>query len=345
MSYQTGTSTGPNDLIDKIRAFLESDGWTTNLFTTVGLGYRLHVQKTAADGTVMYFNFRSAIAEHGSTITGDNRDYQPETYNYGDITGILINGSTGYDVGLSWDMQPDYPRSLDDPYPDTNSMASCMTAMSTSAIPAYYIFSVDDTVNIVVEVTSGEFQFMSFGLLEKQGVYTGGQFFSASYDSYEPNYERQYIYSTNIPNYFSANTHGESHGAVYVDADSVASFRRAAGAQLPEIKFPCVTSGHYSSPTNTQCGFASFFWAKAPNYYNNIAAMCPIYTTLKRSDNKYSLLGWPSGVRFLNVLNYSAGQEVTYGSETWKIFPENSIPNYETNVQNRNCGFAFKKVV
>lgn len=347
MSYQTGTSTGPNDLIDKIRVFLLAEGWTVNLFTTVGAGYRLHVQKTAGDGTVMYFNFRSAIAEYGSTITGDNSSYDQPSYGgiEGRITGILINGSTGYDIGLSWDMQPNYPLSDDDATPATNSCASCMTAMSTSAIPAYYFFTVDDTVNIVVEVTSGEFQFMSFGLLVKQGVYTGGQFFSASYSSNQPTIERLYTYYSYIPHYFSAMLQGSFNGAVYVDADSVASFRIAGRTTYPEIKFPCVVSGKYSSGYNSQSGFASHFWAKSPNYYNNIAAICPIYTTLKRSDGKYSLLGWPSGVRFLNTLNYSAGQEVTYGSETWKIFPENSIPNYETNVQNRNCGFAFKKVV
>lgn len=346
MAYQTGTATGPDDLLDKIRTFLEADGWTTNLHTTVGAGYRLHVQKTASDSTVMYFNFRSATNEVGTTITGDNYNYMPDTYNFGTITaGILINGSTGYDVGQSWDTQPGYSLSLDDVTPATNSMASCMTAMSVSAIPAYYIFSTGDSVHIVVEVTSGEFQFMSFGLLVKQGVYTGGQYFSASYNSVQPNYERTYLYNQEIPHYFASLRSGRSHGAVYVDADSVADWRIANATTYAEIRFPCVVSMKYSQATSSQQGLASTFWGKSPNYYNNIASMCPIYVMLYRADTNYSLLGWPEGVRFLNVLNYSSGQELTYGTETWKIFPENSIPDYETNVQNRNCGFAFLKVV
>lgn len=345
MAYQTGTSTGPNDLIDKLRTFLEGDGWTTNLFTTVGSGYRLHVQKTASDSTVMYFNFRSAIAEHGTTITGDNRTYLNDGYYYGDVTGLLVNGSTGYNVANVWDEQPGYPYSQDVVGDGLNSMAMCMTEMSISAIPAYYFFTIDDTVNIVVETTSGIFQFMSFGLLEKQGVYTGGQFFSASYNSYAPKREYTYIYAQNVPHYFAYLHNGDgSNGAVYVDMDSVSDFRISKSETNPEIRFPCVVSTR-GNESSSQSGLGAFFWSKSPNFYNNISSMMPIYVMGKRSDSNYSLLGWPSGVRFLNVLNYSAGQEITYGTETWKVFPEKSFSNYDTYAKNKNCGFAFKKVV
>lgn len=342
MSYQTGTSTGPNDLIDKLRVFLSAEGWTVNDFSVVGSGYRLHVQKTAGDGTEMYFNFRSAIAEYGSTITGDNSSVVYDvTHHYGEVTGLLINGSTGYDAGESWDEQPGYPLSQDDATPDTNSCASCMTAMSTSAIPAYYFFTVDDTVNIVVETTSGIYQFMSFGLLEKQGTYTGGQFFSASYGS-EYTYYEYYGNEASCPHYFACLVSGSFNGAVYLNVDSVADFRIAAGTYYPEIKFPCVV-GQRGNSNSSQIGLSAFFWEKSPNFYNNIASMCPIYTMGKRSDDNYSLLGWPSGVRFLNVTNYSAGQEITYGSETWKVFPEISFPDYDEDASNKNCGFAFLK--
>ena len=116
MSYETNTSTGPNDLIDKLRIFLLAEGWTVNLFAAIGAGYRLHVQKTASDDTVMYFNFRSAIAETGVTlITEDN-----VTGANGTVTGLLINGSTGYNVGEIWHHQTG--KSIDS---NSKSMGMC----------------------------------------------------------------------------------------------------------------------------------------------------------------------------------------------------------------------------
>ena len=87
---------------------------------------------------------------------------------------------------------------------------------------------------------------------------------------------------------------------------------------------------------------ASMFWSKSPNFYNSLAATCPIYVLGLRSDDNYSLLGWPAGVRFLNCTNYSAGQEVVYGSDTWKIF---RADNLEGDALNQYCGFAFLKEV
>lgn len=335
MSYQTGTSTGPTDLLSKLKTFLEADGWTTNDYSAVGAGYRLHVEKTpSSGGETMYFNFRSAIAETGTTLIAPNNDGSTN----GTVTsGILVNSSTGYNAGELWHSQPGYPQ---DPTDGNKGFAGCMNPMSISAIPAYYFFSVNDTVNVAVEVTSGKFQFMSFGMLEKQGVYTGGQFFSASFDSQVP-YYNYYTTSWYMPGYFTARVLRAPTGAVYLDADSDARWRAADYNE--DLCFPCV-AGQTANETDSQSGMAAFFWSKSPNFYNNIAAMCPIYTFVKRSDDNFSLLGWPSGVRFLNVTHYSVGQEITYGPETWKVFPANDVTGSAETVKNENCGFAFKKV-
>ena len=338
MSYQAGVSTGPNDLIDKLRIFLLAEGWTVNLFAAIGAGYRLHVQKTAADATVMYFNFRSAINEKGPTlITEDNNVNE----GYGNVTGLVVNGSTGYDVGEDWDTQTGCSRDE-----ANKSFGMCMSPMSTTAIPAYYFFTVDDTVNIAVEVTAGKFQFMSFGLLVKQGTITGGQFFSASFASYSPYYDWLAAgtggSAMSAPQYFSASTGGNKKGAVYVDVDSTAGWRASQGSSTPDIMFPCVVGNKGNYNTVSQSGLCSFFWSHAPSSYNAMSAMCLIYTLLKRADENYSLIGWPAGVRFLNVTNYGPAEEITYGAETWTVFQADSLSIAPSNMY---CGFAFKKVV
>lgn len=337
MGYSTGTSTGPNDLIDKLRLFLISEGWTVNGFTTVGLGYRLHVQKSAGSGgPEMYFNFRSALNEYGTTITEDNYNQN----GYGNVTGLVVNGSTGYNAGSSWDKQPGYAT---DPDLSNYSFGCVMSPMSISAIPAYYFFAVGNSVHICVECTAGIFQFMSFGCLNKSaaGLYTGGMYFTASFSSYRPIDEYDGTDSWYRPNYFTHNPSGSRHGAVYYDADGSAGWRCAGAGSVRKILLPC-PAGQYANPDYSKSQLAAQFHAKSPNFYNNIAAMCPLYILGSRSDNNYSLLGIPDGVRFLNVTNYSAGQELTYGSETWKIFNANSMAVTPLNLY---CGYAFLKVV
>lgn len=328
MGYQSGTSTGPNDLLDKLRTFLIGEGWTVNDYSADGTGYRLHVQKVAqSGGPTMYFNFRSAIAETGTTLTEDN-----DGGTAGTVTGILINGSTGYDGGETWDNQPGYPYNVND---SNRSYAMVMSPMSISAIPAYYFFAIGDSIHVVVEIISGKFQFMSFGCLEKQGVYTGGMYFTASIGSSQP--YTDYMTNWYVPKYFSCYPSGSIAGAVYLDVDATASWRRAMNND--EVVFPCVV-GQQANESYSKCGIASMFWSKGPNFYNNIAAMCPLYTFAARSDGNQSLLGWPDGVRFLNCTNYSAGQEITYGTETWKIFHADSLDQDPLNMY---CGFAFLK--
>jgi len=203
-------------------------------------------------------------------------------------------------------------------------------------IPAYYIFFLGDSVHIVVEITSGKFQFMSFGCLEKQGAYTGGMYFTASMSSNQP--YTDYMTGWYVPKYFNSHPSGQIAGAVYLDVDSTASWRRAHTASN-EIAFPCVV-GQTASEVYSKVGICSMFWSKGPNFYNNLAAMAPLYTFVLRDDDNYSLLGWPEGVRFLNCTNYSAGQELTYGTETWKIFHADSLDQDPLNMY---CGFAFKK--
>jgi len=335
MSYQTGTSTGPDDLLDKLRLFLIADGWSVNSYTSDGTGDRLHVQKSPGTGlTTMYFNFRSATDEYGATITEDNTNGVN-----GAVTGIIVNGSTGYNGGNDWDKQPGYALNIAQ---GGDSFGMCISPVSVTAIPSYHFFSENNTVNIVVEITSGIFQFMSFGMLDKEGVYTGGMFFTASYQTLDPYYEYTNSSAWYVPHYLSGLVAGDVHGAVYVDADSTADWRVAEASSSPEIMFPAVASQR-ANAVFSQAQIASHFWEKSPNFYNNIPAFCPAYVFLERSDSNYTLLGEPAGVRVLNVLNYDPADVITYGGDEWLVFPADSVADV-ADVLNVNTGFAFKKV-
>jgi hypothetical protein len=120
MSYEQSTAAGMHDLLDKLRLFLITDGWTVNEWSSDSQTYagyagltasgskRLHVEKDLGPtGDVMtcFFNFRSAerlflFEDIYPSGLGINNRY------YGETRGIGINGSTGYDAstaGSNWD--------------------------------------------------------------------------------------------------------------------------------------------------------------------------------------------------------------------------------------------------
>ena len=335
VGYYSGSSTGPNDLIDKLRIALLAESFTVDDFSAVGAGYRLHVHKTLG-GEVCYFNFRSAIAETGSTlITEDNYGSSQGT-----VTGLVINGSTGYDVGQDWDTQTGYPQNRDN---GNKSYGVVMSPMSTSAIPAYYFYFVGNSVHIAVEITAGKFQFMSFGMLVKEGTITGDWYFTGSLSSYQPSYD--YTDRNDVPRYFAhpCLTNDCVNGAVYINADGTTNWRMAGyDGSYDEIAFsaPAGVGNEWAYPYYYNSGMASLFYSYAPNAYNAMAAMCPLYVFLKRSDNNYSQIGYPEGVRCLNVTNYDPAEEIPYGDETWMVFPQDGV---EDDPQNANLGVAFLK--
>ena len=346
VGYYTGTSTGPNDLLSKLRTALTTEGWTEDGYAAIGAGYRLHVHKNLSSGLDMYFNFRSAIAETGTTlIAGDN-----SAGANGTVTGLIINGSTGYDAGELWHQQPGYTTNSSR---SNASSGNCMTPMSTSAIPSYHFFFVGDSVHIVVEVTAGEFQMMSFGGIVKQGVFTGGQYFSASHSTYAPVTAWTNRYAPRYLNIATSVANGQAYdqaGFLYIDADSSLAWRRAFYGGNAYAGYRLIFNGAVGSDLSPYDGsalakcFISSFSLKSPSSYNSMAAMCPVYMTLHRSDDNFSLVGWPEGVRFLNVTLYSAGEEITYGDETWMAFPSNGFasPLVETTYYPHG-GFAFLK--
>jgi len=359
MAYQTGTSTGPDDLLDKLRVWLVANGWTQNGWaddnTTyhtwtglVGTGKRLHVQKTAADSTVMYFNLRSV--NRGVIFEDHNDDSSIESYGkyQAEVTGLAINGSTGYNGSNAWDYQPGSPVGS-----SSYSWGACMTELSLTAIPAYYFWQDGDTVVVCVEYQSGKFQWLAFGCLDKSGAgaYTGGQFFSGSLCGYYPSEQllntTSYAVYYNRTLFFCHNENWYGTGAVYLNIDSAAGWRSigyqgssSSALYNREALAPGVRPND-ASPSylnyNTLC---SFFWSRAPNHYNALSPFVPLYVVGKRSNGNWSLLGWPKSLRMLNAFYHDPGAEYTLGSDVWMIFPCHA----KSDADGGRMGFAVKKV-
>lgn len=374
MIYQTGTYTSMHDLLGTIKTFLETNGWTINKWelneqgyeSWTGLDYtgamRLHIQKTASDSTVMYFNFKSVKR---GVIFGDR--FAASIINgryYSEIRGIGINGSTGYDSGESWDEQPGYPVSKG----TAKSIGACITEVPIDAGRNYYIFQSTDSCIIVVQIGDNRFQYLAFGLLTKSGVYTGGQFYAGSIESYQPSYNYWYAWESGdrrhvwrsafLANIVNGYNYDESTFAVYLDVDSSASWRHngqegsddtsliaglQTGVQVPYSRIDDPTVIYQRNAIS----FNEFIYNRSPNHFNGVSILAPAYIFVRRTTERYTYIGRPEGIRVINRSLYNSGAEFSIGSDTWKVFPAfdiadergDAIINFSPYI-----GFALLKV-
>jgi hypothetical protein len=351
-----------HNLLEKIKDFLSANGWTVNLWADDTSSYlahasfdytggkRLHVQKTASDATVMYFNFRSVTAgvvveEHNSGLSVQYNDYYA-----GELRGIMMNGSTGYNVSNSWDKQPGAPV-----HTDSDSLGSCVQAIPTGTNNVYF-FQNGDTVSVVIDLGSGYFNHMYFGCLAKAGSYTGGQFWSTSTEGYQPGYSYNYLSGTPFtrdenrasPFMWKLNA-GYVSSAVYYDADSLAGWRfggsSGAGGGGQSYKLHPGAQSPYQDPENIGQALviSNFIYTRQPNAFNGQAVMMPLYMMAKKSNDRWVYLGTPEGVRVINMSSFPNAGEFTISPDTWKVFPAHTRTESGTTNLYGTAGIAVKK--
>lgn len=335
MAYQTGTATSRNDLLDKLRVWLSGTlSWTINGWADLGSDKRLHVQK----GNI-YVNFRSVTNSFPF-------DYYNSSYR---MDGIAIQGSTGYDSGEDWDHQPGYVQNTDSGDGDYQKSAGA-AIVGLSGSFSYWFFATGDLITVVVESASGVYQHMIFGQITKFGTYTGGYFCSASFSPYRGN--ERYNAKSACDFLGSDETYGEHTMHLYLSGiDSKTDWwcngekadQNADAFNLHLKSSAVTTTSELNEHDNHVLNMRLF--ENSPNSFNGVHPLLYIYLLAQRSSSNYSILGYLDGVRQINMLNKLPGDEITLGSDTWKIFPwfiqeENLL---YLGQQVGNVGMAYKK--
>lgn len=332
MAYETGASTGPNDLLDKLRLFAIAQGWTVNRWTTVGSGRELCVSKGSA-----YYNMRS---------------YQNETVfmrgsNYTNKYGIAINGSDSFASGNAWDRQPGYPIRTG----GTAGSDQCSSYMpfvtSIGPFPAYHLFAPDSkTIYLEVEVTTGCFLRMGFGTLDlfNSGSAGGGRFFYATGgDASVTNSTSSSSWlGSEIDNGAYALEEVPFRGADYsATTTQIGSFVRAAFDSFDNWCSSQRTGTTTVTPQSCQGGGVhdKILRDSSPNPLNGVGILTPNVVSVNRVNEYLHPLGVVPGIRFMDMTNYLPGDEFTLGSDTWKVFPW-----YQKGGRSFQRGIAYKKV-
>jgi hypothetical protein len=308
MAYETGSATGVNDLIGKLKTFLETNGYTINSFTAIKTGYRLHVQKGD-----LYINLRSAFNE---TYAAQNQSLA--------FWGIALNGSTGYDAGaaggdFAWHNQPGRPGQTGGSSYGLVSVAGGMNA----AIPSYYFFLDTDGFCACIEISTGVFRWFYWGKLTLfgnvggnalDGFFTGGVSgpFNFLNDSLNPfcnvfgDYGPVFFLYFNVP---------ENTQKWFSAANSVGSYGRTTGllAFTPFSNSLTATSENYA-------GYLHNLMRSIPGNLGNLSPLLPCYMGVA-TPTRDTLLGHFDMVRLTRIAGFTTGQEVSLGGKTWKVLP------------------------
>lgn len=331
MAYETGTANNINDLLDKFRLFAISQGWTANRWVTAGSGRELCIQKGSA-----FFNFRS-VNNETTIINGSSGSGR---------FGLSLNGSDGFSSGAAWDRQPGYPLRTSSTNGDQGH-AFTPTFFSAGPYPAYHFFAPDDkSLYAVLEVVTGTFLHWGVGSLDlfNPAAPGGGRFF----------------YGTG-GHYPLTATSGTVWLAVDVDSSSVAL------ELVPGRQADYNTTGNNFCGSFLRCAFGSFDnWAGSgrtpaathmfeawqgggchdrvlrdysPSPMNGIGLLTPNIAAVNRNNEFLQPVGVFPGLRYMDMTNYLPGDEFTFGSDTWKVFPW-----FQKGGLSRQRGIALLKV-
>lgn len=332
MAYETGASTGPNDLLDKLRLFAIAQGWTVNRWATVGSGRELCVSKGSA-----YYNMRSYQNE---TVFSNDSNY---TSRY----GISMNGSDGFASGSAWDRQPGYPIRTSGTAGSDQWTVHMPFVTSFGPFPAYYLFAPDSkTIYLEVEVTTGAFQRMGFGSLDLFNPASpgGGRFF------YSTGSSAAVTNSTSPSSWLGSDIDNSSYaleevpfrGADY--AATTLQIGSAVRAAFDSFDNWCGSAVRASSSNMAQACQGGGVHDKiirdsSPNPMNGVGILTPNVVSVNRANEYLHPVGVVPGMRYMDMTNYLPGDEFTLGSDTWKVFPW-----YQKGGRSFQRGIAYKKV-
>jgi hypothetical protein len=331
MAYETGVASSAEDLVDKLFTFLTDGG----IFTTPWVQDNLDLSGDKASihlGNV-YVHFK---------------------WNASPGTSINICQSLGFvAAGTNIDLH------TNDSGNGSNTVGSERRAVFQVAGPwtKYHFFAyegTEPTVYVVVEETPGVFRHaFGFGEAIKLNDWTGGEFAYGCYWDSNPSY-------ADAP---SSNRHSQLCDGV------VAAFNQTLCATMHIEGMPNGPASHKwgvfattGSPGNDGDGngrvtlfgtsrggpwMRALSWMRS-SHLNSYKIFIPVtifYRDTSDTPDEILVLGEMPNVAVVNMANFSPGDEVTVGSDTWMVFPWVRKQKQDAGTEESwNAGFAYKKV-
>lgn len=304
MAYTTGVSGSVADLLSAVRAFAVSNAG----FTDHGSGWTYTTYSTfQLSKNGVYYTFQYTASElniNTSTALG----------NSGAHTGLPGAAAAAFAR----------PRPIQGPH------------------VGYWLFNggyagTGPCVHVVVEVVNGVFIHFSFGELEKQGSYTGGQYVTGSHQ--HPSSVFAVDNTNNGLPWTGINGSSQYAGHVRVPT----ALGHGAFSYANQNTGQVITPGSWASNlTNTEYGLE--LADHCYNTFNNRAPLIPIEVYASDAPNpitRWIPLGNVAGVASANTRNLDPKQIVLSDWQVFPVFEKNGAGT--TYVNGRYFGLAYKR--
>lgn len=323
--YQSGTATGPTDLVQQLVTWLVAGGWTQDMSQSDGSGWRAHLHKSG-----FYINLRAYNNE--SAIWAGGEGY-PNTY------GVALYAGTGFNSGNGWNAQAGAPVGSGQTY----NVGSGAPFTSSISITGYYFF--DDgngNIIVVVERSTGSFVHFGWGNLTKASSFTGGAYFfgvaPGYYDGFPSGLGGYNQSSSALCPCCDTDCAVGSYCSAFVraDVDSFTSKWLGVANACPNAPAQGYT-GKNAASSVLGGATASQGTANIPHYGNFIgrqtsaqnaqANLLPVNLFAARDAGGWSLLGSLPAIFATNAVGngYAAKDEIQIGSSTYKLFPNFAV--------------------
>ena len=321
MAYTENTGiAGPAELIDAICTFLGANGWTVERNNLVGSNRTATVRVAGVTDYIHLYNVNTSEVRMLVSVGYDGSNPPPSS----------TNGQPFYQV--------------------TNGL--------TGPYPRVYFFHDNEAAHIVVStILSQEYRHLCFGMADKIGVYDGGTYADGTWrnpDNYlgDLNGSGNHVPFGGASNTSPASQALPSIGAIRCDiaADSRANFFHYFGDSGVHPTYGRAWTGWGSWSQDRYLG--RIVGGADRNTFSGRSIGHPIQIDVVRtgSPSYLSPIAIIRNTRACNLTKLDVGQEITVGSDIWKVFPtikKSMLANGGFNAPDygsHTTGYAIKKV-
>jgi hypothetical protein len=233
------------------------------------------------------------------------------------IRGIALNGSTSWDgIGTDWDEQTGYT---------TRGYSSTATASGRvdelyNTGGTYYFFATASNLTAVFTTDSNEndYRMLTVGTC---GGFTSYFASGGTRDNYSTgSYDALSSYCAKTTTGFSASIN--NHCALYIPTEGWYNmWNIAESPNTTRIMRNLINSNTATDTAGIYGSVSAEILYNSPDAIRGNAQFAPSLTTITKGlSSELWPIGEIEGVKFINMTNYADGQEITLGTDTYKLF-------------------------
>lgn len=331
MTYATGTATDLEDLLAKISTFAVTThgGWTQGYLNTTNGWFELHKGDLSVSFKWTKSGAPTTLSVHQATaFVGTGTAPGAHTNDSGN--GFNTTGTGHSNANLATER--------------------CVSEIGNGPFPSYHFFGIDDSIHIVVEVSTGMYRHFGWGTLDKFGDnWVGGEYAYGHFN--DPNTNANAV-DVNTQTLLDAL--GTSADRLRCATVRIASGLANQGAAVWGVSCAAASANLLNDTAGNvrrqiHGGFRGGMGARGfadtiGSFSSGAIALYSIEAFYRDpNNNRVYLLGHMPGIRACNIKNIEPAQEILIGSDTWKFFPLSSKTNAAVLGRSLNSGIAYLK--